>query len=122
MARWDYRSTSIVDWNFLMTIQLQTDVPLTRKVGYPNCYRFERVLAYNPAMQHQSEEEWGRIEQELLEALEQALIQFQQATLSERQAARAKYLQAIEDFTHFVSQYHPPTDGASARKMRQHVA
>jgi hypothetical protein len=54
-------------------------------------------------MHHLSEEERGRVENQVLEALEEALIQFQQATLSQREAARMKYLQAIEDFTHFVS-------------------
>jgi hypothetical protein len=57
-------------------------------------------------MPYLSEEERGRVEHRLSEALEEALIQFQQATLSQRQAARTKYLQAIKDFTHFVSQYH----------------
>jgi hypothetical protein len=55
-------------------------------------------------MQHLSEEEWGRVETQLLVALEEALMQFEQASLSERQVARTRYLQAIKDFTQFVSQ------------------
>jgi hypothetical protein len=70
-------------------------------------------------MQHLSEEERGRIQQLLLKALEEALIQFQQATLTQRHAARMEYLQAIEDFTHFVSQ---TSSEVSAREICQPVA
>jgi len=73
-------------------------------------------------MPHLSAEERGRIEQQLLDALEQALIRFQAAPISERQSARTKYLQAISDFTHFVAQYLPPADGVEAGEIRQQVA
>jgi len=73
-------------------------------------------------MPHLSEEERGRIEQQLLEALEKALIQFQEAPISERQSARAKYLQAIKDFTHFVAEFLPPADEVVAGDIRQQVA
>jgi hypothetical protein len=73
-------------------------------------------------MPHLSEEERGRIEQQLLEALEEALIQFQEAPISERQAARTKYLQAIKDFTQFVAQYLTPADEVIARETRLQVA
>jgi hypothetical protein len=73
-------------------------------------------------MQHLSEEERGRVENQLLEALEEALIRFQEAALSEREAARTKYLQAITDFTHFVSQNHPPSREPSTRQIHRHVA
>jgi hypothetical protein len=69
-------------------------------------------------MQHLSEEERGHVANQLLESLEEALIQFQQATLSQRHAARMKYLQAIEDFTHFVSQ---TSSEVSAGEIRQRV-
>ena len=55
-------------------------------------------------MAHLSEEERGCIEQQLLESLEEALTQFEEATLAERPVARTRYLQAIRDFTHFVVQ------------------
>jgi len=73
-------------------------------------------------MEHLSEEERGHVENQLLEALEEALVQFEQATLSERQVARTRYLQAITDFTHFVAQYDPPGDEFSAGEIRQQVA
>jgi hypothetical protein len=73
-------------------------------------------------MPRPSEEERVRIEQQLLEALEEALIQFQEARLSERQAARTKYLQAIRDVTQFVAQYLPPADEVAAGENRQRVA
>ena len=82
----------------------------TPSVHYPqmgehrNVIFLKRVLAYNFTMQHLSEEERGRVELQLLNALQEALDQFEQATLSQREAARIRYLKAIENYTHFVAQ------------------
>ena len=56
-------------------------------------------------MQHLSEEQRGIVERQLLEALEEALVQFQQAAPPEQRTARTKYQQALEEFSNFILQY-----------------
>ena len=80
------------------------------------------MLPYNSLMPHLSEEALGTTEQQLLEALEEALIQFEEAPITEREAARTKYLQAIRDFTQFVAEYLPPEDEVAAAEIRSQVA